>query len=301
VRTLPRLVGLLVLLATALAGSSVRDAAPASASSPPVPGYWLEAGDGGVFAFGGAPFLGSATHQCTMECFGFGATGDANGYWIVDNYPAANPEVTDLYGFGDASDVTVPNQDSGATAVASTPSGKGGWILYGESGLVVPFGDATWFGDGSAIHHRSTTWPPFGSAIDYFSGITSTPDGGGYWLVGIDGGVFAFGDASFYGSMGGEQVNAPVEGIGRTPDGHGYWLVAYDGGVFAFGDAAFSGSMGGKPLNAIMIGIAADPDGHGYWTVAQDGGVFAFGGAPFMGSMGDQFLARPIYGIAASG
>jgi len=31
-------------------------------------------------------------------------------------------------------------------------------------------------------------------------GIAATPDGKGYWLGGIDGGVFTFGDAKFYGS-----------------------------------------------------------------------------------------------------
>lgn len=181
-------------------------------------------------------------------------------------------------------------------------SGHGGWVLYGQSGTVVPFGDATWYGDGSTIHHRSGTWPPYGSAIDYFSGTASTPDGHGYWLVGIDGGVFTYGDAAFYGSMGGRMLNAPVAGIARTADGHGYWLVAWDGGVFAFGDAPFSGSMGGKSLNSVMIGIAGNPDGPGYWTVGQDGGVFAFGGAPFLGCMVNHSPPiQPIFGIAASG
>jgi hypothetical protein len=44
-------------------------------------------------------------------------------------------------------------------------------------------------------------------------GITATPDGGGYWLQGSDGGIFTFGDAPFLGSMGGQHLNAPMVGI----------------------------------------------------------------------------------------
>ena len=72
----------------------------------------------------------------------------------------------------------------------------------------------------------------------------------GYWEVGSDGGIYSFGTARFYGSMGGTRVNAPIVGIAPTPDGQGYWLVASDGGVFGFGDAHFYGSMGGTRLNA---------------------------------------------------
>jgi len=43
--------------------------------------------------------------------------------------------------------------------------------------------------------------------------MASTPDGKGYWLVASDGGVFSFGDASFYGSMGGKPLNKPVVGM----------------------------------------------------------------------------------------
>jgi hypothetical protein len=258
----------------------------------------LEAGDGGVFAFGGAPFLGSAAGRCTLaQCFGFAATGTGGGYWVLDSSPANAPGGAALYGFGDATDVTVASGGANATAVASTPSGKGGWVLDGSTGRVVPFGDAHSFGDGTGIAHRGGTWAPFGSNIPYFSGIAATPDGGGYWLVGIDGGVFAFGDAGFYGSMGDHPLAAPVEGIAPSTDGRGYRLVSFDGGVFAFGDASFAGSMGGQPLAAPMIGIATGPSG-GYWTVAQDGGVFAFGGAPFLGSLAGRTLARPVYGIA---
>ena len=144
--------------------------------------------------------------------------------------------------------------------------------------------------------HAATTNPSSAPLI----GIASTTDGKGYWQVASDGGVFAFGDAMFYGSMGGKSLNAPVVGIAATPDGKGYWEVASDGGIFAFGDAMFYGSMGGKSLNAPVVGIAATPDGKGYWEVASDGGVFAFGDAMFYGSMGGKSLNAPVVGIAAT-
>ena len=33
--------------------------------------------------------------------------------------------------------------------------------------------------------------------------MAATPDGKGYWFVASDGGIFAYGDAGFYGSTGG--------------------------------------------------------------------------------------------------
>ncbi len=35
----------------------------------------------------------------------------------------------------------------------------------------------------------------------------------GYWEVASDGGIFSFGDATFYGSMGGQKLNQPIVGI----------------------------------------------------------------------------------------
>jgi hypothetical protein len=32
--------------------------------------------------------------------------------------------------------------------------------------------------------------------------MAPTPDGGGYWMVASDGGIFSFGNAAFDGSMG---------------------------------------------------------------------------------------------------
>ena len=121
----------------------------------------------------------------------------------------------------------------------------------------------------------------------------------GYWEVGSDGGIFAFGGAGFFGSMGGHRLNAPVVGMAATTDRHGYWEVASDGGIFAFGDAGYYGSMGGRRLNQPVVGMAPTADGHGYWLVARDGGIFAFGDADYFGSMGGQPLNKPVVGMAA--
>ena len=130
--------------------------------------------------------------------------------------------------------------------------------------------------------------------------MSPTADGGGYWEVAADGGVFAFGDARFSGSMGGRPLDAPIVAMAPTPDGGGYWLVAADGGVFAFGDARFSG-VHGRP--------AAQPAdrGHGHRPVDRrllaggaDGGVFAFD-APYFGSTGSLHLNAPITSAATSG
>jgi hypothetical protein len=76
-------------------------------------------------------------------------------------------------------------------------------------------------------------------------------------LVALDGGVFAFGDAHFYGSMGGHPLNAPMGEIAANPNGPGYSTVAEDGGVFSFGGAPFEGSMGGHALIAPILGFAS--------------------------------------------
>ena len=149
-----------------------------------------------------------------------------------------------------------------------TAAATGRWPpTAASSPSATPSSTARWAASPSTS--RSSAWPP-------------PPTGGGYWEVASDGGLFAFGDAQFYGSMGGKPLNQPIVGMAATPDGEGYWEVAADGGLFAFGDAAFYGSMGGKPLNQPIVGMAATPDGGGYWEVASDGGLFAFGDAQLL-------------------
>ena len=61
-------------------------------------GYWLVASDGGVFAFGDAPFLGSAGGTSLTGGAGIVPTPDGRGYWLftssggVQNYGDAPVE-----------------------------------------------------------------------------------------------------------------------------------------------------------------------------------------------------------------
>jgi Bacterial Ig domain len=139
-----------------------------------------------------------------------------------------------------------------------------------------------------------------GSLVLRAPGPATASGTSGYWLAGSDGGVFNYGQATFYGSAGSVPLNNPIVGFVPTRTAAGYWMVASDGGIFAFGDAAFLGSMGGKPLNRPISGMAATSSGKGYWLVATDGGVFSFGDAPFYGSLVGENLSKPIVDFAVT-
>ena len=175
-------------------------------------------------------------------------------------------------------------------------------VLLASLGLAAPAAPATAPPPDSVVPFGST-----GEGANAVSnpnapvvGLAAAPDGGGYWLVAADGGIFSYGDAAFFGSVGSLHLNAPVVGMAATPDGGGYWLVARDGGVFDYGDAGFFGSAGALPLNAPIVGMAATPDGGGYWLVAADGGIFSYGDALFAGSAGALALHAPVVGMAAT-
>ena len=53
------------------------------AGTPSDGGYWLVAADGGVFAFGDAPFRGAATGASREKVTGIAAAPSGNGYRVV--------------------------------------------------------------------------------------------------------------------------------------------------------------------------------------------------------------------------
>ena len=115
--------------------------------------------------------------------------------------------------------------------------------------------------------------------------MAATPTGNGYWLAASDGGIFAFGDARFFGSTGDIELASPITDMGPTADGNGYWLVAEDGGVFTFGNARYTGSAGAVPLPHRVVGMAPghsdrSPQDMEYWLVTAGGSVMGYGDAP---------------------
>ena len=246
-------------------------------------GYWMIASDGGIFAFGDAPYAGSAgARALNKPIVAMAPTPTGLGYWEVASDGG-------IFAFGDAPFLGSAGSltlSKPIVSMAPTPSGRGYWLVASDGG-VFGYGDAKFYGATS----RLTLSRPIVS-------IVATPTGRGYWLVGTDGGIFGFGDAKFFGSTGDLVLNQPIVAMAPTKTGKGYLLVAADGGVFAFGDATYYGSTGAIKLNKPIVGLTTTPLGQGYWMVATDGGIFAFGDAKFFGSTGGTHLNRPIVGLA---
>jgi hypothetical protein len=131
--------------------------------------------------------------------------------------------------------------------------------------------------------------------------LDDDPRRSGYRLVASDGGIFAFGDAPFYGSTGNIKLNRPINGMAPTPSSAGYWMVASDGGMFSFGDAGFFGSTGGLNLKDPVVGMTVTGSGKGYRLVTSIGEVFSFGDAARLPA--ESLPGRPvqpIVGIAST-
>ncbi|MGH2687867.1 MAG: Ig-like domain-containing protein, partial [Actinomycetota bacterium] len=249
-------------------------------------GYWMVAADGGIFAFGDAPFKGSTGNiRLARPIVGMASTPSGQGYWMVASDGG-------MFAFGDAQFYGSTGNillNSPIVGMSPTATGQGYWLVAADGGI---------FSFGDAVFHGSTGDKKLNRPI---VGMATTAGGQGYWLVATDGGIFAFGDATFYGSTGDRVLNQPVVGMEPTATGRGYWMTASDGGMFSFGDAAFHGSTGDRRLNRPVVGMAASETGKGYYLVATDGGIFAFGDAEFKGSTGNIRLAQPVVGMAVMG
>ena len=272
-----------------------------------------------------SPPIAAAGHNATVSDAGASTNWWAGGWWaggypngqldaapysipasniLLNGSPASgasvqvNPAVYCFYGGSSATSCNPGTADTPGAGVIF-PSLLTGTVPipagYGPSSATVSIYEPNAWGSvpGFGGNNTNPAFPANDLTASGTVGITKV----GYWEVASDGGIFSFGTANYYGSMGGKPLTKPVVGIAATPDGGGYWEVASDGGVFAFGDAQYYGSMGGKFLAKPIVGIASTADGGGYWEVASDGGIFAFGDAQYYGSTGGKTLDAPVVAI----
>jgi len=206
---------------------------------PAVAGYWEVAADGGVFAFGAAPFLGSmGDRPLAAPVVGMAVDPGHDGYYEV----GADGGV---FAFGGAAFYGSMGGKALAAPIVSmtaTPDGGGYWLV-GADGGVFAYGDAAFLG--SLAGTGGTT-----------VGLAAQADDG-YWLAKANGRIHNYGTAPDEGSTPTAPA-APVVGIASTGS-QGYWMAGSDGGVFALGDAGYSGGLVGTALNAPVVAIAASP------------------------------------------
>lgn len=233
-----------------LAGQHLPSPIVAIAPDPAAHGYWLVAANGGVYEFGSS--TGGADKYIPPPRGISGRVVDAiivpgteSGYFVTDTGAVYSVNDAPYYGGANTKKLNAP-----IVGMALSPTGY--WLVAADGGVFTYAGRSNPRGNGRTSYY-------FGSMggqhlAEPVVGMAATPDEEGYWLVARDGGIFSFGDATFYGSTGNLHLNAPIIGM-TAPDSGGYWLVASDGGVFSFGDAGFYGSAGENRLAAPIVGV----------------------------------------------
>lgn len=125
---------------------------------------------------------------------------------------------------------------------------------------------------------------PAGSGIATPVALANASTGDGYWALGANGAVAAFGGLAHYGDAAGK---GPAADIVATSSGTGYWVLLADGGIYPFGDARYASSPKKAGLGGTARRMIVRPQGDGYWVLMSDGRIRAFGGAKQFGTTSD--------------
>ena len=223
-----------------------------------------------------------------------------HGYWLAESDGDVIP-FGRAVPYGSLADLGLSHP---VTGMAATPGDAGYWLATSDGG-VFAFGDAGYYGSVPGLGLGPAGPGPGRRLSAPIVGMAATPDGGGYYLVSEDGGVFAFGDARYYGTCAtAKSCGAPAVAIVTDASGRGYWLLLANAQMVPFGDAArvSDGDCQDQAAQDHTPAVAAAPtiDGYGYWVVLQDGTTCAEGDAVSQGiweSQGPTDAANPAVAI----
>jgi hypothetical protein len=168
----------------------------------------LVGADGGVFAFGAVNYQGSVNQpdnpgaaiqpvvgmSANVQSTGYYEEGDLGSGYFEGKSADTNERFLNLPDVA----LTAP-----VTGISSTPNGGGATLVAADGGVfcLAEQGQARPGFFGSLPGDHIVAAAPVVGIATTLGGLS------GYWLVGADGGVFAFGNAKFYGSA--ESMHLP--------------------------------------------------------------------------------------------
>jgi hypothetical protein len=214
-----------------------------------------------------------------------------HGYWLVGSDGGIFTFGSAIF-YGSTGAITLQRPVVGITPTADK---RGYWLVASDGGIFT-FGDAVFHGSipGLGFAPAGSSNPKRLNAP--IVGMVPSADGGGYFMVASDGGVFTFGDAKFEGSCPGIGGCAgPVVAVMPDSSGNGYWVVTQAGDVYSFGNAPYLGAPGstGSPVTA-----ATSPNGFGYLILTANGTVYNYAVASALGgTFGTATPANPATSI----
>ena len=204
-------------------------------------GYWLMGQDGGIFSYGNAQFFGSMGGRPLNQ--------PVNGLERTDQ----RRRVTGSSRTTAASSPSATRPSTDRWAAARSTSRCSGWNAPRPA-------TATGCSRGTAasspsVTRSSTARSAASASTAQIVAMQRTATGNGYWMLGSDGSMYAFGDAAYLGGVGGCANYGGARRLLVTPTGNGYWIATANGSVIPFGDArrlGFPALLFGSPV-ALML------------------------------------------------
>jgi hypothetical protein len=117
----------------------------------------------------------------------------------------------------------------------------------------------------------------------------------GYNILTAPGGIYSFGDATYWGNLIDHGYPGPAVGLSETPAGDGYAILTGPGNLYTFGTAGYYGNLTDHhyPGPAVALdytpnpGTINSPTGHGYAILTASGAIYTFGDAGYYGNLID--------------